>query len=222
MPRIARIVATHAPYHVTQRGNNRQDIFFTNDDRKRYLEWLSIYSSRFQFDLVAYCLMTNHVHLIGIPRNANSMSKTIQTVHMRHTQSVNHQNNRMGHLWHSRYYSVALDDSHLWQAVRYVEQNPVRIGIVRNAEEYVWSSAAYHCGLRGDFVVKKNPRFDGLFDGWVDILHEVPDEEIVKKIRDCTNRGIPYGDDGFRRKISERVGREIADRRRGRPRNPHG
>jgi len=218
VPRIPRIVIPDIPYHITQRGNNGQDVFFSNTDRKYYLSWLLYYSKQFKFDIIAYCLMSNHVHFIGIPRDIESMLKTIQTVHMRHTQSVNNQKNRTGHLWHSRYYSTPLDDKHLWHAIRYVEHNPVRAGIVRNAEDYLWSSAAFHCGLRDDILISKTINLPGFFDNWIDILHDVSDDEFIKKIRHNTFKGIPCGSEEFVENLSLKVGYKIFDRGKGRPR----
>ena len=141
MPRTARIVIPDVPYHVTQRGNRRQDVFFSIVDRKRYLEWLVKYSRHHRFDILAYCLMTNHVHIVGIPRYATSMARLLHIVNLRHTQSVNQEQGWNGVLWQGRYFSSPLDDVHLWACIRYVEQNPVRMGIVSKAEDYIWSSA---------------------------------------------------------------------------------
>ena len=216
MPRIARTIVSNIPYHVTQRGNRKQDIFFSSDDRKRYLDWLFLYSSIYRFDILAYCLMTNHVHIVGIPRKSDSMSRTIQTVHMRHTQAVNRERSWTGHLWHSRYFSTALDNSYLWQAIRYVEQNPVRAGLVRKSEEYPWSSAMYHCGLEEHSrIIFEDDEYKSMFDDWRTYLAEVPDDEALAVLRRRTMTGIPCGDDRFINMISRSVGRRIVERSRG-------
>jgi putative transposase len=216
MPRVARTVVTNVPYHVTQRGNRKQDIFFSSEDRKRYLEWLSLYSSVYKFDILAYCLMTNHVHVIGIPRKPDSMARIIQTVHMLHTQAVNREKGWSGHLWHSRYFSTALDEPYLWQAMRYVEQNPVRAGLVRKAEDYPWSSATYHCGLRvQDSILYEHDEYESMFDDWCSFLAKVPDDETLTILRRRTMTGIPCGDDRFIHRISKKVGYRIVERARG-------
>ncbi|MBU1023262.1 transposase [bacterium] len=220
MPRIARTILKNIPYHLTQRGNRQQDTFFSTDDRKRYLKWLSHYSELYGFNIVAYCLMTNHIHIVGIPQRDRGMTLTIQTVQMRHTQAVNRENGWKGHLWQSRYFSSALDDTHLWLAIRYVEQNPVRAGIVANAQDYIWSSAACHCGLRPDPVLSDLPELSDAFDGWDEILKEVPDNESIEKLRKRTYAGIPCGDEKFLKRISKRTGRQINVREPGSPRNP--
>ena len=219
MPRAARIVMPGVPYHVTSRGNRRQDVFFSADDRKRYLHSLAKYSKHHGFDIYAYCLMTNHMHIVGLPRDDTSMAKTLHIVNLRHTQAVNRKQGWNGVLWQGRYFSTPLDEAHLWVCVRYVEQNPIRAGIVAKAEDYLWSSASCHCGLRDDPVlVSPRNRFGGKLDEWRKILSEVPKPEIVARIRRGTQTGVPCGDDSFMQKVSRFVGREIKDRPRGRPR----
>ena len=146
MPRISRAVIEGLPYHITQRGNRRADIFFDDADREKYLEWLSEYSNKHDLKILAYCLMTNHIHLVVVPKYTNSLSKVMRPLHMRYAQYINHKKDWVGHLWQGRFFSSVLDESYLLTAVRYVEQNPVRAGIVSIAEDYKWSSAASHCG----------------------------------------------------------------------------
>jgi putative transposase len=153
MPRIARVVIPGCPHHVTQRGNRREDVFFTEADRLRYLELLAEYAAKDGLAVQAYCLMTNHVHLVVVPRAEASLAAALKPVHMRYTQHVNRTQRLRGRLWQGRFFSCPLDDEHLWAAVRYVECNPVRAGLLERAEHYPWSSAAAHCGLRADPVL---------------------------------------------------------------------
>jgi putative transposase len=202
MPRQARIVIPDVPCHVTQRGNNGQDVFFSANDRKRYLKWIIQYSSRYEFDILAYCLMTNHIHFVGIPRKLDSIARTFQVVQMMHTQSVNKAKGKEGHLWHSPYGCTLMDEKHMWLAIRYVEQNPVRAGIVDHAFDYPYSSAMAHSGLSDDPVLAQGINLPGAFDDWMEILEEVPDKESTEFIRTCTMRGIPCGDKNFAKRIS--------------------
>ncbi len=218
MPRQNRIILRNIPYHITQRGNRRQDVFFSTDDRKRYLKWLTQYSARYKFEILAYCLMTNHIHIVGIPRNKTSIGRTLQIVNMRHSRAVNQTQGWSGHLWHSRYFSAPMDDSYLYLAMRYVEQNPVRAGMVMRARDYPWSSAACHCGLRADPVLEQNHAYDDIFDGWSDLLDEMPKLEDIERLRRRTSAGVPCGDEKFMKRISKRVGRKLTERPRGRPR----
>ncbi len=97
MPRVARIVLEGQPHHITQRGNNRQDVFFLDDDRLAYLELLRIHGERFGFRVLGYCLITNHVHLIGVPARQESLAKAVGRTNFRYTQYINQMHGRSGH-----------------------------------------------------------------------------------------------------------------------------
>ncbi len=128
MPRIARTVFAELPHHVTQRGNRRENVFFTEQDRKTYLERLTEYCRDHEVEILAYCLMTNHVHLIAAPRHEDGLHRVFKPVHMRYAQYVNRQHGWSGHLWQGRFFSSVPDEAFLWFCVRYVERNPVRAG----------------------------------------------------------------------------------------------
>jgi putative transposase len=218
MPRISRIVLPGVPHHITHRGNRRQGIFCSDKDRKRYLYWLAKYSSEYKLDILAYCLMPNHIHIIGIPRTLDSIAQVMHIVNTRHTQSVNTEQGWSGHLFQGRYYSTPLDETHLWYGIRYVEQNPVRAGLCCHPVDYRWSSATYHCGIRKSAVVASETGFETALEGWFDILSEIPEAEIIDTIRHRTQTGIPCGNDEFLEKISIITGQDLQDRPRGRPR----
>jgi len=149
MPRVARTVIPEVAHHVTQRGNNRQDVFFVDDDYRAYLRTLKAQSERYGLVVHGYCLMSNHVHLVATPLAGDSLAKAVGRAHWLYAQYVNGLHGRSGHLWQGRFYSCALDERHLWTALAYVELNPVRARVVRRAWRYEWSSAAAHCGERG-------------------------------------------------------------------------
>ena len=96
--------------------------------------------------------MTNHVHLIAVPATDDGLQQTLKPLHMR--QRLNRQRQWSGHVWQGRFFSSPLDDAYLWTALRYVECNPVRAGMAERAQDYRWSSAATHCGLRPDALIK--------------------------------------------------------------------
>ena len=141
MSRQARVVAEAVPHHVTQRGNNRQDIFLTDDDRRFYIDLLREKCEQFGVSLLGYCLMTNHVHFVAVPRRADSLAKTLGQTHWRYAMRFNRRYRRSGHLWQNRFYSCPLGPSHLLAALAYVDVNPVRAGLVGDAAQYPWSSA---------------------------------------------------------------------------------
>jgi putative transposase len=94
--------------------------------------------------ILAYYLMSDHVHLIAVPGRPDSMSVLMRRVHGPYAQYYNVRAGRTGHLWQNRFFGCMLAASHLWSAVTYVERNPLRARIVRRAEDYVWSSATAH------------------------------------------------------------------------------
>jgi putative transposase len=217
---MARIVIPDLPHHITQRGNRRQDVFIDDQDRRRYLLLLLEYAQRHALEVWAYCLMTNHVHFVAVPRAADSLAATFKPVDMRYTQHVNRRLHETGRLWQGRYYSCPLDDEHLWEAVRYVERNPVRAGLVTRAERYPWSSAAAHVGRRKDPLVQGNLEGRGVVDDWSAWLSLGDDQETLKRLRQRTRTGRPAGDAAFVARLEEQCGRFLAPRKGGRPRKP--
>src|ERR1700675_1241107 len=146
MPRLARAVFAGIPHHVTQRGNRREDVFFGDDDRRLYLSWLKGYCDDHAVEVLAYCLMTNHVHLVAVPVRADGLERALKPLHMRYAQRINRQRGWHGHLWQGRFFSSPLDEAYLWAALRYVERNPVRARLGRRAENYPWRGPAPLCG----------------------------------------------------------------------------
>jgi putative transposase len=218
MSRTARAIIPTVPHHVTQTGNRNGDVFFSDDDRQQYLLWLSGYCKAHGVKVWAYCLMTNHIHLIAVPASSDSFQRVLRPMQMRHAQRVNAAQAWRGHLWGDRYYACALDDRHLWEAVRYVERNPVRAGVVSVAETYPWSSARAHCGPRNDPVLSYDLPLLASVDNWSEWLRIPEEEGVVQFLRHRTRRGLPCGGDAFVKRIAGLTGLDLADRHRGRPR----
>ncbi len=147
MPRAARLVLPEIAHHVVQRGNRQQLIFYSDDNRRAYLKILSLALQRHGTRCLAWCLMSNHVHLILVPRTADGLRGPISSAHTTYAQLVNREQNASGHLFQGRYASYPMDDAHLMVATRYVENNPVKAGLVAFAEAWEWSSARAH--IRG-------------------------------------------------------------------------
>ena len=133
MGRLARIVVPDTPHHITQRGNRRQQIFFLDTDYSSYKNMLASACTSFGIDIWAYCLMPNHIHLIATPSNPNALAYGIGQAHMMYSAAINRRNSWSGHLWQGRFFSVPLNETHLLSAVRYVELNPVRAGLIAGA-----------------------------------------------------------------------------------------
>lgn len=220
MPRIARPVFAGVPHHITQRGNRREDVFFNDADRVAYLAWLGEYCAKYDVKVLAYCLMTNHLHLVAVPESDQAFEQVFRPLHTRYAQRVNRAKKWKGHLWQGRFFSSALDEVYLWAAIRYIERNPVRARMVRRAENYLWSSAAAHCGLKADAVLTADPAWlelthsVGDWSGW---LTEADQPEQVDVLRRHVERGLPCGAEGFIRRLERRAGHLLQPRPRGRP-----
>ncbi len=218
MPRISRVVVPGLPHHITQRGNRREDVFFDDDDRRHYLKLLSHYAAHTGLAIHAYCLMTNHVHLVAVPATEQSLSACLGPLHLRYAQHINRRQAVCGRLWQGRYFSCPLDEAHYAEAVRYVELNPVRAGLVRRAEEYAWSSAASHVAGSPEEPLTDASTLREAVDDWSAWLHEPLDEGRVNTIRQRTMTGRPAGDREFVTRLGERLGRMLSTRQPGRPR----
>lgn len=144
MPRSARLVVPEMPHHVIQRGNRKQTIFASDQDRRLYLKYLAKACQFHGVQCLAWCLMDNHVHLALTPPAPDALRAVMASTHTRYAQWVNRSQGLVGHLFQGRFHSYAMDDAHLIAAVRYIENNPVKAGLVTRAEEWFWSSARAH------------------------------------------------------------------------------
>jgi len=109
MPRVARIIVSGYPHHITQRGNNRQDVFFVADDRRVYLTLLQEQAVKYDLSVQGWCLMDNHVHLIATPADEESLARAVGRTHFLYTQYINRFHGRSGHLWQNRFFSCPLN-----------------------------------------------------------------------------------------------------------------
>ncbi len=218
MPRIARIVVPNIPHHVTQRGNYQQDVFLGDKDKFKYLSLLKEYSFEYNIEVLAYCLMSNHVHLVLVPSESDALGKMLNIVSMKYAQYFNKRLGKRGHLWQDRYFSCPLDEDHLYEVVRYVENNPVKFGIVKYAEDYYWSSAKSHLSgkVQENELLADYTKYLERIDNWKEYLTENPKESVINNLRKCTKRGRPAGNERFIRNLEEKIGRKLTAPPRGR------
>lgn len=133
MARISRVVASGYPHHITQRGVRSIAIFQTESDRRAYLDFMSQELNRFGVEVLAWCLMTNHTHLIMVPNDAAVLARAIGEAHRGYTRMKNLSDGVRGYLFQGRFGWCVLDERHLLAAARYVELNPVNAGMVKEA-----------------------------------------------------------------------------------------
>jgi putative transposase len=203
------------PFHLTHRGNHRKCVFRTDDDRRAYLGLLDRFAKKFGMSIWAYCLMDNHVHLIAVGKRRSSISQTLGNTHRACSRVRNQESDVTGHLWANRFFSTALDEPHLWAAVRYVELNPVRAQLVREATDYPWSSARVHAGLQADSLLDPERPFPGHIGDWAAWLKAGLEEQTAERLRANTSTGRPTGSDGFVRELEIRLDRRLRPRKRG-------
>jgi putative transposase len=215
MARLARVVVPGIPHHVTQRGNHREPIFFTDGDRRFYRGLLAEQTRRYGVAVWAYCLMPNHVHLILTPSDEIGLARAVGETHRRYTKFINAGRDWSGHLFQNRFSSVAMDEDHLIAAVRYVSLNPVRARLAARAEDWPWSSVKAHLTGRDDELVSVRPVLDRI-EGFAALLETAADDPGFKPLRAAENTGRPVGSDDFIAALERRLNRPLAKRAPGR------
>jgi putative transposase len=218
MPRLSRPVIAGVPHHVTQRGNRHGQVFFSDEDCELYLDQLAHHCRRRAVEVIAYCLMPNHVHLVLVPPAEDGLHRVLRPVHTRIAQRVNRAQGWSGHLWQGRFFSAALDEDYFYAAVRYVERNPLRAGMVARAEDYRWSSAAAHCGWRGDRVLTRDPAWTHAIEAvgdWSRWLAGGNGDAEDDDLRESTRQNRPCGSEPFVRALTSVAGRDLELRPQG-------
>ena len=221
MARFARVIAIEVAHHVTQRGNSRQFILSTDADRDVYLSLLREYIEKHRVSLIGYCLMSNPVHLVLVPHQADTLATALKQTHGRYAAYWNAKHRSSGHVWQGRYYSCPLDREHLWKALRYTELNPVRAGLVAEATSWIWSSAAVHCGAAAAEGWLAMDEWKGRWDfsHWREYLAAGETEPERMAVRQCTHTGRPLGSEEFVHELEAATKRTLAPRKGGRPSN---
>ena len=225
MPRRARMYIPGYTYHIVQRGNNRDACFFGVEDYRLYLRLLCEVLPRYGAQLHAYCLMTNHVHLLMSPSDAQSISNTMKAVASRYAYVLNKTYKRSGTLWEGRHKASAVDsEMYLLKCYRYIELNPVVAAMVRRPEEYLWSS--YRSNAWGDTQSWMTPHEQYLKLGadeserchaYRELFRAQLSEEDLHAFRSAAHYSVPLGTDRFAEQIKQVTGKNIGYASRGRP-----
>jgi putative transposase len=221
MARLSRIVISSVPHHITQRGNRRLPIFFSDEDRTAYLALIAEACQAHGTTCLAWCLMDNHVHLILVPQTADGLRATLGEAHRRYSRRINFREGWRGYLFQGRFASYPMDDAHLMAAVRYVENNPVAAKMVARAEDWPWSSAATH-------VAGKRLPNDPLTDiaalgrhvrNWRALLRigleAMDDPATTETIESRTRTGRPLATPEWIAEAEAAIGRKLGPARRG-------
>jgi putative transposase len=214
MARLARIVLPGVPYHVTQRGNRRQQTFFEDGDYALYRDLLAEAARRAGASVWCYCLMPNHVHLIVVPADEDGLRRTFAEAHRRYTGYINARHRWTGHLWQGRFGAVAMDEPHLAAAARYVALNPVRARLVARAEHWPWSSVRAHLARKDDPLVEVGPLLERLGD-FAAFLGTAEDEQATRALRMAETTGRPVGGREWLGELELKSARTLAPRKRG-------
>lgn len=224
MARLARLVVPDVAHHVTQRGNRRQPVFFGEADYAAYRDLVAAACAERGVKCLAWCLMPNHVHLILTPSDTDGLRAALAEAHRRYSRRVNLAQGWTGYLWQGRFASYPMDDAHLMVAVRYVELNPVRAGLVGRAEDWRWSSAGAHVSGRADGFTDL-AALAGAHRNWRAMLaHGLEagdmDDAEAAAIEAHIRTGRPRGGEAFVEALERQTGRTLKRRKPGpKPRN---
>ena len=195
-------------HHITQRGNDKSDVFLDDEDFQEYMSLLRHHCSSHGLRVISYCLMTNHVHIVCVPRAKDSLAGAIGRTHFHYTNYFQRKYHGSGHLWQSRFYSCPMDETHTLNALAYVELNPLRDGLVSHPWDYKWSSAPVHCTASMSSALLNLERWRSRFstEDWRDILlSSVSKTDAFDAIREHSRRGRPLGNAAFLKKVSAMV-----------------
>jgi len=225
MARLGRYFVADQPLHVIQRGNNRQPIFFEDENYIRYRGWLAEAAADYGCAVHAYVLMTNHVHLLVTPQKKNSLPRLMQSLGRRYVRSINAEYGWTGTLWEGRYRAAPIDSGEYFLACcRYIELNPVRARLAAHPRDYPWSSYPAHALGKPDALVADHPLFRRLGrsiaerqKGYRALFRSKLDEDFIEELRAATNGGWALGDRRFQREIAKAAKRRVAPLPKGRP-----
>jgi putative transposase len=224
MARQNRLILPGVAVHITQRGNDRAACFRRDSDHMIYLVHLRELAEALGCSVHAYCLMSNHVHLLLTPSSARACSGLMKNLGQRYVQYFNRAHERTGALWEGRYHSCIVESPrYVLACYRYIELNPVRAGLVSHPRAYPWSSHAANVGFRSEKMLTPHPEFVALSedairrrDVYRDLFDDAIETSLVGEIRSATQGGYPLGSDGFKATLALTAGRKIERQRVGR------
>jgi putative transposase len=232
MPRTSRAALGGICYHVINRGNGRTRVYHKDEDYAAFIRLLARADEKVAMRLVGFCLLPTHFHLVAWPREDGDLSRWMQWLLTAHVRRHHRHHGTSGHVWQGRFKAFPIQlDAHLLTVLRYVEANPLRVGLVERAQDWPWSSlrekgdvllfpdrappgegGAARLELRLDPGPVPKPR------GWVAAVNRPLPETRVRALRESLFRGRPYGNETWTARIARRLGIESSLNARGRPR----
>jgi len=228
LPRKPRFFLPNVPVHITQRGHSRAPVFFENADYFAYLKWVEEAADRYECDIHAYVLMTNHVHFLVTPNNKQSVSQMMQHIGRCYTPYINYTYGTSGSIWEGRFKaSLIQDEQYLLTCMRYIELNPVRANMISNPAQYRWSS--YRCNAQGkeNQLITQHSLYQRLgrtkhdrCESYKALFKAHLDPEDLMGIRASLQTGTPLGNDYFKEQIEKKLKTKVGQARRGRPDGP--
>ena len=217
MPRTSRASVGGVCYHVLNRGNAREDVFHKTEDFVAFLDLMAEAKEKLPMRLLAWCIMTNHFHLVLRPHNDGDLSRWMQWLMTSHVRRYHRHYGGSGHVWQGRFKAFPIEeDEHLWTVMRYVERNALRANLVERSEAWPWSSAAAHGGGKRLTMLDEGPVPRS--PDWLDWINQPQTEAEIAALRKCIARGTPYGSEPWQRSTAEQLGLQSSLQPRGRPR----
>jgi putative transposase len=225
MPRQSRLIVPQIAVHIIQRGNDRNACFRSESDYLVYLLHLRDLCAKLRCGVHAYCLMTNHVHLLVTPASREACISLMRNLGQRYVQYFNRRHGRTGTLWEGRFRScIAESARYVLACYRYIELNPVRAGMVGKPIDYAWSSHAVNLGVRSDTLISFHAEFMALGSdtaarhaAYEGLFGEELKPSLLAEIRAATNAGNPLAGDAFKARLSDSTVRRLEPGRPGRP-----
>ena len=224
MARQARTIIPGQAMHVMVRGNNRETLFFSDADRRIYLDWLREAAKQFGSAVHAFALMPNHVHLLMTPQNIDSLAKTMQSLGRRYAQYFNQRQQRSGTIWEGRYRSSLIDPDYFLRCQRFIELNPVRSGFESSPQTSTWTSFASHIGGNAEPWLVDHQHFWSLGNTpferqmrWAAFVKEGAPHWEDQQITEALVRSKPWISDSYAKKLFKDNPEQVLIRRRGRP-----
>jgi putative transposase len=225
MPRRARLAVPGIPWHIIQRGNNREACFYDEMDYRYYLQALEEQADKYHCRIHAYVLMTNHVHMLLTPEETDSAALLMKHLGQRYVQYINRTYRRSGTLWEGRFKScLAQDETYVLTCHRYIELNPVRANMVDHPRDYPWSSYRANAEGHNSALLTPHPEYQRLGrtvakrqSGYQSLFKAHLDPETLKAIRTATNGNCVLGDNRFQETIARILNRRVTPGKSGRP-----